>query len=110
MKMSDKTYNVLKWIAQIVIPALGTFYFAIANIWSLPYAEPVVGTLTAVDTLLGALLGISTQEYKKSDMDGKLVVNLGAEDDTVDKYFFEVGDLDALHSKDTITLKVEKRV
>lgn len=64
-KMSNKTYDVLKWIAQILIPALGTLYFALAGIWGLGYAEQVVGTLTAVDTFLGVILGISTAQYKK---------------------------------------------
>lgn len=63
--MSNKTYDVLKYIALIVLPALGTFYFAIAGIWGLPYAEQIVGTITAIDTLLGALLRISTAKYKK---------------------------------------------
>ena len=63
--MSNKTYDCLKWIAQILIPAIGTFYFALAGIWNLPLAEEVVGTLTAIDTLLGCLLGISTMNYNK---------------------------------------------
>ena len=63
--MSDKTYNILKWIALIFLPALGTLYFAIANIWGLPYAEEIVGTITAIDAFLGALLGVSTSSYKK---------------------------------------------
>ncbi len=66
-KISNKLYDVLKFIAQIVLPALGTFYFAIASIWGLPYAEQIVGTITAVDALLGALLGISTMQYKKEN-------------------------------------------
>lgn len=66
-KISNKLYDVLKFIAQIVLPALGTFYFAIASIWGLPYAEQIVGTITAVDALLGALLGISTIQYKKEN-------------------------------------------
>jgi len=63
--MSNKTYDVLKWIAQIVLPALATLYFALAGIWSFPYGEQVVGTITAVDTFLGVLLGISTAQYNK---------------------------------------------
>lgn len=63
--MSDKTYDVLKWIALILLPALGTLYFAIANIWGLPYAEQIVGSITALDAFLGALLGVSTSSYKK---------------------------------------------
>jgi len=66
-KISNKLYDILKFIAQIVLPALGTFYFAIASIWGLPYAEQIVGTITAVDALLGALLGISTMQYKKEN-------------------------------------------
>lgn len=68
-KISNELYDVLKFIAQIVLPALGTFYFAIASIWGLPYAEQIVGTITAIDALLGALLGISTIQYKKENKD-----------------------------------------
>jgi len=63
--MSNKTYDVLKFIAQIVLPAVGTLYFALANIWGIPYAEQIVGTITAVDTFIGVLLGISTKQYRK---------------------------------------------
>ena len=65
MKMSNKVYDVLKFVAQILLPAIGTLYFALAQIWGLPYAEEIVGTITAVDAFLGALLGISTMQYKK---------------------------------------------
>ena len=65
MKMSDKVYDVLKFIAQIVLPALGTLYFALAKIWGFPYAAEIVGTISAVDAFLGALLGISTAQYNK---------------------------------------------
>lgn len=61
--MSNKTYDILKWVAQILLPALGTLYFAIANIWGLPYAEQIVGTITAVDAFLGVVLGISSKNY-----------------------------------------------
>lgn len=63
--MSNKTYDILKWVAQIVLPALGTLYFALSAIWGLPYGEQVVGTITAADAFLGALLGVSTANYKK---------------------------------------------
>lgn len=65
MKMSNKVYDVLKWIAQVVLPAIATLYFALAGIWGWPYGEEVVGTLTAVDTCLGVLLGISSAQYNK---------------------------------------------
>lgn len=64
--MSNKTYDVLKFIALILLPALGTLYFALSGIWGLPFGEEVVGTLTAVDAFLGALLGISTAQYNKT--------------------------------------------
>lgn len=63
--MSNKVYDVLKYIAQIVLPALGTLYFALASIWGFPYGEQIVGTITAVDAFLGALLGISKSRYDK---------------------------------------------
>lgn len=66
MKMSDKTYDLLKWIAIILLPAIGTLYFALAGIWGFPYGEQVVGTITAVDTFLGVCLGISSSQYKKA--------------------------------------------
>ncbi len=64
-KMKDKTYDILKYVAQYVLPACGTLYFALAGIWNLPYGEQIVGTITAVDTFLGVLLGISTNTYNK---------------------------------------------
>lgn len=67
MKMSNKVYDVLKYITQIGLPALGTLYFALSNIWGFPYAEQVVGTISAVVTFLGVLLGISSAKYKKEE-------------------------------------------
>jgi uncharacterized membrane protein len=65
--MTNKTYDILKWIAQILLPALGTLYFAIAGIWGLPCAEQVVGTITAIDTFLGVVLGISSSKYNNDE-------------------------------------------
>ena len=65
MELSNKVYNVLKWIAMYLLPALGTLYFALASIWGLPYGEQIVGTITAIDTFLGVILGISTAQYNK---------------------------------------------
>ena len=63
--MSNKVYNVLKWIAMVVLPATATLYFALAGIWGFPYGEEIVGTITAVDTFLGVVLGISSAQYHK---------------------------------------------
>ena len=65
LKLTNKTYDILKYIAQYILPACGTLYFALAGIWNLPYGEQIVGTITAIDTFLGVLLGISTNTYNK---------------------------------------------
>ena len=65
MKLSNRVYDILKYIALIVLPAIGTLYFALAGIWGLPYGEQIVGTITAIDMFLGAVLQISSDSYKK---------------------------------------------
>lgn len=65
MILSDKTYNIMKWVTQYLLPASGTLYFALAGIWGLPNGEQVVGTCIALDTFLGIILGISTSQYNK---------------------------------------------
>lgn len=63
--MTNKTYDILKYIALIVLPALGTLYFALAEIWLLPYGSQIVGSITAIDTFLGAILKISSDKYNE---------------------------------------------
>lgn len=65
MIFSNKTYDLLKWITQYLLPATGTLYFALSGIWGFPYGEEVVGTLVALTAFLGVALGISTSNYKK---------------------------------------------
>lgn len=65
MRMSNTVYDILKWVTQLLLPALGTLYFAVAGIWGFPYGEEIVGTIVAVDTFLGVCLGISTAKYNK---------------------------------------------
>jgi hypothetical protein len=65
--LSNKLYDILKWIAQIFLPALGTLYFALAGIWGFPYGEEIIGTITAVDVFLGVILGISSKQYYDSN-------------------------------------------
>ena len=67
MKISKKVYDVLKWIAQYLLPALGTLYFALSTIWGFPYGEQVVGTITAIDAFLGTILGLSSATYYKNE-------------------------------------------
>ena len=66
MKLSNKVYDNLKWIAMIALPAIATFYLTLAGIWGLPYGEQVSATIMAIDTCLGVLLGISTKQYNKT--------------------------------------------
>ena len=63
--MSNKVYDILKWVALVVLPALATLYFALSGIWGFPYGEQVVGTITAIDTFLGAILGLSNIKYNQ---------------------------------------------
>lgn len=65
--LSNKAYDVLKYIALIALPALGTLYFTLAGIWGFPYGEQIVGTITAVDLFIGALIGISTAKYNDAE-------------------------------------------
>lgn len=65
--LSDKAYDILKWVALVLLPAFGTLYFGLAGIWGFPYGEQIVGTITVVDTFLGVILGISTVQYNKKE-------------------------------------------
>lgn len=67
MKLPDKIYNILKWTTIVALPAIGTFYFALSGIWGLPFGEEIVGTIVAVEAFIGALIGISTIQYNKTN-------------------------------------------
>ena len=74
--MSNKVYDVLKFVAQIVLPAIATFYLTLAKIWSLPFGEEISGTIMALDTLLGACLMLSSKNYNKNNVSNETVNNL----------------------------------
>lgn len=65
MPLHDKVYDILRWVANYLLPGAGTLYFALAQIWGLPYGEQIVGTITAIVTFLNVLLGISNNAYNK---------------------------------------------
>ena len=71
MKLNDKVYNVLKWVALIALPALATLHAVLSGIWDLPLGEQIPATITAIDTFLGALLGISTARYNKERVENE---------------------------------------
>lgn len=105
MKMGSKTYDVLKAIAQVWLPAGGTLYFALAQIWGLPAAEEVSGTVLAVDTFLGVVLGISAATYNASDRkyDGVLEIHDGEDGSTL---HLKSVNPEALTTKETIVFKM----
>lgn len=69
MKMSNKVYDVLKWVAMLFLPALATLVRVVFAIWQIPYGEQISTTIMAIDAFLGACLGISSIQYKGGDSD-----------------------------------------
>jgi hypothetical protein len=69
MKLSNKTYGIIKWVVMIVLPALSALYVGLGGIWGWPYIEQVAGTISCITVFLGALLGISSASHKKSTLD-----------------------------------------
>lgn len=108
MLFTDQVYRWLKFIAQIFLPALGTLYFTVAQIWHLPDATEVVGTIVALDTFLGVLLGISTKTFNDGTFkkyDGELVLENNEEGSGL-----RLANVDprAIESKDELTFKLHK--
>jgi hypothetical protein len=106
MITSNRLYDVLKYTAQIVLPAMATFYFALSQIWGLPHGAEVVGTIAAVDTFLGVLLGINTAQYNKSGAkyDGTVYIS---EDDDTKRFNLELdSDPYELEIKDEVVFRV----
>lgn len=107
MIKNDTIYDIIKGFAQVGLPAAGTLYFALSQIWGLPNGEEVVGTLVAIDAFLGVLLKISSSAYNKSDarFDGSIDI---FEDEEVKRFTLNVnGDPYDLENKNEIVLKVK---
>jgi len=106
--LSNKVYDTLKWVAQYLLPACGTLYFALAGIWGFPYGEQIVGTISAVTIFLGVILGISSATYVKSgaNTDGTLQVDMSNPEKDI--YRLQLNsDLSDLADKSKISLKVD---
>lgn len=108
--LSSKSYDMLKFVAQIGLPGLGTLYFALASLWGLPKAEEVVGTIVAVDTFLGLLLGLSSKQYN-NDREGPQIGFLDVEDtdDGTQMMLSFPGDPLEIVNHDKVTFKVRNK-
>lgn len=104
--LGNKAYDFLKFLALILLPALGTLYFALAAIWNLPEAEEVVGTITAVDAFLGVLVRFSASSYDKSDMKYGGVINVTENDDTKTYSLVVNGSPDDIDKQKQVLFKV----
>ena len=104
--MTNKMYDILKFIAQIVLPALGTLYFALSSIWGLPYGEEIVGTITAVDAFLGALLGLSSMKFYQEGRDVAGTLSIDPENDAAEFNFSDISTED-LTSQKVVKVNVE---
>lgn len=106
MKLNNNIYDKMKWVTQYLLPATATLYFALAGLWGLPYAEQVMGTIVAIETFLGILLGISSKNYQNAT-DGELLIS---EHPDKDVYSFILNeDPSSLKGKDTVTVKVNSQ-
>lgn len=107
--LSNSTYDLLKRVVQLWLPASGTLYFTISEIWNLPAGVQVVGTIAAVSTFLGIVLGVSTKNYEAPEAitDGALMVN---DSDPLQESYKLVMNipLDELREKKQIVINVEK--
>ena len=105
--MTNKTYDILKYIAQIVLPALGTLYAALVPLWGLPYGEAIVGTIMAIDAFLGALLMISSSKYYKSGKDVAGTLQIDPEEQTFNFQFDDIP-ADELAAMKQVKVNVEQ--
>lgn len=107
--LNDKLYFVLNSLALVIFPAVGTLYFALAQIWGLPGAQEVIGTLVAVDTFLGVVVKVGQTSYKNSENRFDGAINIEHKDDGGKTFQLDVSAHPmVLAQKPEITLKVNK--
>lgn len=105
---SRKAYDWVKYAALVVLPSLATLYFALSQIWGLPYGKEIVGSITAVDTFLGVVLHVSSNNYNNSEarFDGTMNV---VETDTAKTFTLDLSKHpDVLEKQDQVVFKVER--
>ena len=104
IKLTNKVYDILKWLATYLLPAAGTLYFALARIWQFPFGSEVIGTIAAIDTFLGVILGLSKSGYQG---DGQILVDTTNPDKDVFTLQFDDDDFDQLlRNSQYVTFKV----
>lgn len=109
MMFNEKTYQALKFLAQIGLPAAGALYFGLAQIWGLPKAEEVVGTITVLDLFLGSVLGLTTAAYNRSEAKYDGDIKLSLEPDGKRVFQLDLNDgPQALETADQVVFKVVK--
>lgn len=107
--VSNTFYDFLKFIALILLPAVGTLYFTLAAIWNLPAAEEVIGSITAVDTFLGVLVRFASSSYDKSDAKYGGVINVTETDDKKSYDLVVHGDPEAIDQQKQVLFKVNPK-
>ena len=106
--MTNKTYDILKYIQQIVLPALATLYVGLAKFWNFPFPTEIAGTIMLVDAFMGVLLKLESNAYYKSGRDTDGVLMIDPNGDT-EKWLFQMNGtpIDEIAGKHQITLKVD---
>lgn len=110
MMFSNRTYDITKYVAQILLPAVGALYFSLASIWGLPRAEAVIGTITVIDTFIGAVLLLSSRSYNNSDAKYDGVMNVFDTEEDVRKMSMTLNATpEELEEKKAVAFKVVKK-
>ena len=76
MKLNDKVYDVLKWLALVFFDAVGVLYKSMSTIWGLPYGDEVLATCSAIALFIGAVIGVSTAQYNKDKNETGTLIEL----------------------------------
>ncbi|AXQ61268.1 holin [Streptomyces phage LibertyBell] len=106
--LGDKSYDVLKKSATVLLPAAGALYFALAQIWGLPQAEEVVGSIAALNTFVGVLVGISSKTYHQSDAKYAGEIQIDDTGETKKISLVVNGDPDQIDHMNEATFKVNR--
>lgn len=108
MILTSKVYNFVKFIAQILLPAIGSLYFALAGIWGLPAANQVVGTIVVIDTFLGGILSVSSNAYNNSDVKHDGTMNIIPQPDGTKLVSLELNhDAGVIADAESVSFKVK---